>query len=137
MTASVGAVRGQLWPVPDQMKQYLDNWVTYTQELEKNVQLLKAASKTREEALSERIGTLHADLAAMERPLRERIGVLEAERLTLRVENESLRNELEAAIRLLATALEVAGNPRLSLLSLINDAVLLVEEAKKQVRETL
>lgn len=131
------AVRGSLWPVPDQMKQYLDNWVAYTRDLEDHIKLLQESSKKREESLTERISALRAELTATETPLLEKIGQLQGEQVTLKAESTALRNELDAAVRLLAEALEITGNHRLSLLTLINDVVILVDESKKQLRESL
>lgn len=137
MADAVSGVRGQLWPVPEQMKQYLDNWVTYTRELEQHIKLLQEGAEKRESVLTERITALRNELTATEAPLVEKVGALEAERVNLRAENAGLRNELDSAVRLLAAALEVTNTQRLSLLSLINDAVILVEESKKQFRRSL
>lgn len=136
MTVPTSAVRGALWPTLDQMTQYLQNWVTYATELESRVTLLEEALQAREQVLTERINSLHAELGATEKPLLEKISNLEAAIPTAKAEILSLRNELDAATRLLATALEVTG-PRLSLQSLINEAVILISEAKDQLRESL
>lgn len=136
MTDSISAVRGQLWPVPDQMKIYLDNWVAYCKELEERIKTLQEARQTSERALTERISQLRTELTATEQPLLQQISSLETSQLQLRADNDSLRAEMDTAVGLLAQALEIKGT-RLALLTLANEAVILIEEAKKQLRESL
>jgi hypothetical protein len=129
-------VRGQLWPTRDRVVQYLDNWVTYVKELEDERRLKEQAYATREAVLSERINELRQEIADTERPLLEKIKELEGERLTLRSVNQSLQQEMDAAVRVLIGAMEVTGS-RHSLIVLVHDAIQLAEEGKKIIRENL
>lgn len=134
--ASTDAAQNQLWPIPKVMHQNLDQWVSYTVDLEHRLESARAAATRMELSLTEKIGALRAEMVAIEQPLLQQIAAQEQTMLTLRLDNEALRKELDAATELLATVLEVAGK-RPPLQTLINDTVVLVEEAKKQIRETL
>lgn len=136
MSSPTGAVRGQLWPTRAQMEQYLANWERHVEDQRAEIETIKAASARSEKVLSDHVSSLRLELAATERPLLEKISGLEAQLTELVADNKTVRNELDAAVTLLATALEVTGT-RHSLLALINEAVLLIDEAKKQVRESL
>lgn len=135
-TSLTGAVHGELWPTKAQMYQNLDSWEAHVRSLRDEIQLLKQTSATREKVLSDHVSSLRLELAATERPLLEKISGLEVHVLELQSENRGLRAELDQAVTLLAAGLEETGT-RHSLLILVNNAILLIDESKKQLRETL
>lgn len=136
MTSPNDNTLNNLWPIPAAMHQYLDNWEQYAAELQRRLDVQRASSAATEAALAEKIGSLRQEMVDNERPLLEQISSLEQTRLTLQLDNDTLRKEMNTAVDLLHAALDNTGK-RLPLQTLINDAVLLIEEAKKQIRESL
>lgn len=129
-------VRNQLWPIPAAMHQNLDNWVSYTRELETRLDTLTKAHQKAEANFTQRIAQLRRELEETEKPLLDRIMELEGANTQLKLSNDSLRQEMDNAVRLLSTAVEATGKP-LPLVTLVNDAIMLVEQAKEQLRESL
>lgn len=135
-TSGVGPIRNQLWPIPAQMHQYLENWQAYATELERQIEQLKKSQRESEAVLTDRISKLRKDMDALEKPLLEQISELEKSNVQLRLDNDAIHKELNAAAKVLAAALEITGKP-LPLLTMVNDAVILVEESKEQFRASL
>jgi uncharacterized coiled-coil protein SlyX len=127
-----------LYPVPEQVKGYLDNWVRYVDELEARIPVLERAHSNLEQTSSAEIAKLRTELSQIAEPLHQRIAQLEEKLRASERYAMDLASERATAIERLAPALEINANtPGLTILSLINEALVLVDESKKMVREHL
>lgn len=127
-----------LYPIPAQVKGYLDNWVRYVEELEARIPVLEQAYSNLEQSSSAEIAKLRIEVAQIAAPLHQEIARLEERLRASEQYSMDLAGERNAAIERLAPALEIdLKTPGLTVLGLINEALVLIDETKKMFRENL
>lgn len=127
-----------LWPVPEQLKGYLDSWAKYVAELEAQVAALERVNRDLEASYVNEVTELKQELSQLEAPLNREITQLRHYVQDAEQRCSALIAERQTVLERLALLLEIsATTPGLTVLGLVNEATILVEETKKQFRESL
>lgn len=128
----------QLWPTQNQMKDFIDKWATAFAELDAAYQTLQREHTVRVLNLEQQINTLRIEASNAEAPLRQRIALQDAKIQTLTDTTERQQGIIDDAVRQLGRLLEtntaLAG---VTLQTLLSDAIILVEETKRQFQNSL
>lgn len=128
----------QLWPEPGQMHAYLDRWHAYLEAAEAR---LDEEIKAHQEDVKRYVGMvdeLEHRLRTQAAPLESAIAGLNQELAHARNHIAALERVQQDSLERLAAILETSPNARgATLTAMVGNAVLVIEESKKMIRENL
>lgn len=127
----------RLWPDPEYMHKYLDNWKAYIEMLELSISRISDIQNAERNEAAGTIAELKRKLDTVEAPLNRQIEELRQKLARVEQQVNSLEADRRASIHRLAEILEIPAAGVLSLGSAIDQVWLLVDESKKMVREHL
>lgn len=128
----------RLWPEPEQMHTYIDRWRSYIEELENRYQVEAAGHAVTRSTLTSEATQLKAKLDVVDAPYQEQIRNLEAQIAAQAIRVGHLEKDNNDAVQRLALMLETSPSVKgVTLQGLISQAILFIEETKRQFRSTL
>lgn len=127
----------RLWPEPVHMKSYLDSWIKYVEELEARLARETQWHNETTAQAATTIKELRTKIDTMEAPYKDEIERLGHQLVELQATIDLLKQGEQDTIERLARVLELTSTRGVSRLSVISQAIVLAEEAKKIIRGNL
>ena len=128
----------QLWPELAQMHHYVDQWFTYIEHLEKQLATVRDARRDDNLRNNQTINELEHQLASLREPLERQIVGLNQELAHANNELLALKQVMNEQMERLALVLEINPKARgVTLTSMVNQALLVVDQSKQMIRENL
>jgi hypothetical protein len=118
-----------------EMRTYMERWIRHAEGQENKIKDLLAQQMELTNKYNETLGDTQRELDNTRSGIATRLGVLEGQIRALQVEKDTMAIEQQNAINALSEVLEVLPTPDFR--SFIDQAVVLVNAAKEQFRETL
>lgn len=127
----------ELWPSLDSMRQYLETWARYANDLEIKVRVQEANLHRMEETFTTEVARLTQELENCVAPREQRIAELTVTIKGLEQYGQDLVAERQRAMERLAKVLEVNVTAATTLQDLIGQTMTLVDHTKNMFRERL
>lgn len=127
----------RLWPDPEYMHKYLDNWRMYIESLENQVLQISNMHATERSEAALTISELRQKLETAEQPLLQEIEMLRTQLRQVESQVHGMEAERREAIDRLAENLEIKVTQGLTLKMAVSQTSLLINESKKMVQENL
>lgn len=126
-----------IWPDPAAMHNYIDQWYAAYKRI---ADVLESERKLHEAQIADyvrQISELRSEIETHMIPLKTQISEQATVNRKLQSQLDALHSENNAVIQRLASILEVVPTRVTTLDSLVNNIVVLVDESKRQFRETI
>lgn len=131
-------VEERLWPEPALMHSNLDRWVSFIKDLENRYATEVASHAVTKSSLSDQVTRLKSELETQTVPYVNQIRELEGRLAAQQVRIDYQDTEIKEALIRLAKAMEVHPETKgLTLMGIIDQALLLIDEARRQFRDSL